>query len=326
MLEKIAAAAADERKAVFLEAASINKIPAAMIEKDFWVCWTLNRLFSDFELQKILCFKGGTSLSKVFGVIERFSEDIDLILDWDTVLNGKEIKLGSKTQQDKRNKEINEDAQAYIGTTLKDKIEAIVGDICVVAIDEFDANTLQVSYPKGIDDKYLLPHIKLEIGPLAAWTPNETYPIKPYIDGIGKITIDAINVPTIVLKRTFWEKVTILHREHFRTSDKANPERYSRHYYDLYKIGYSDFLESALERVDLLTQVVDFKNTFYPCAWARYDLAKIGTIELIPTKENIKFLKDDYKKMQGMIFGDYPSWDEVLSFLTKLQNKINSLK
>jgi len=143
MLEKIAAAAADERKAVFLEAASINKIPAAMIEKDFWVCWTLNRLFSDFELQKILCFKGGTSLSKVFGVIERFSEDIDLILDWDTVLNGKEIKLGSKTQQDKRNKEINEDAQAYIGAILKDKIESIVGDICVKKV------TIKIRTKKG---------------------------------------------------------------------------------------------------------------------------------------------------------------------------------
>ena len=324
MLEKIAASAETERKAVFIEAASINKIPASMIEKDFWVCWTLNRLFSDLELQKILCFKGGTSLSKVFGVIERFSEDIDLILDWDTVLNGKEIRLGSKTQQDKRNKEINEEAQVYIATTLKEKVENIVGDICIVAIDEFDGNTLQINYPKGIEDKYLLPHIKLEIGPLAAWTPNKMYPIKPYIDGIGNIAIEEIKVPTIILERTFWEKVTILHREHFRTSDKAQPERYSRHYYDLYKIGYSDFLESALQRTDLLNQVVEFKKTFYPCGWARYDLAVLGSIELMPTDENIDFLKDDYKKMQGMIFGDYPSWDDILSFLNKLQAKINS--
>lgn len=324
MLETIAAAMAEERKAVFLEAASINKIPAAMIEKDFWVCWTLNRLFSDLELQKILCFKGGTSLSKVFGVIERFSEDIDLILDWDTVLNGKEIKLASKTQQDKRNKEINEDAQIYIGTTLKEKVENIVDGVCIVAIDEFDGNILQINYPKGIEDKYLLPHIKLEIGPLAAWTPNKMYPIKPYIDAIEKITIDEINVPTIVLERTFWEKVTILHREHYRTADKKQPERYSRHYYDLYKIGHSSFLESALKRTDLLAQVVEFKKTFYPCGWANYDLAVPGSIELIPTDENIDFLKDDYKKMQGMIFGDYPSWEDILSFLDKLQAKINA--
>lgn len=324
MLEKIAAAAEKERKAIFLEASKINKIPAAMIEKDFWVCWTLKRLFSDAELQKILCFKGGTSLSKVFKVIERFSEDIDLILDWNTVAKGKDIKLGSRTQQDKRNKEINEDAQFYIATTLKNKITNLVGDICKVIVDETDGNTLKIEYPKGISDKYILPHIKLEIGPLAAWTPNEKFSMKPYIDEIGDINIPEIIVPTIKIERTFWEKVTILHKEHFRTPEKPNPERYSRHYYDLYKIGYSDLFESALARTDLLTQVVEFKKTFYPCAWARYDLAKQGTIELLPTDGNIKYLKDDYAKMKGMIFGEYPSWEEILVFLEKLQEKINN--
>jgi len=324
MLEKIAAAAADERKAIFLEASSINKIPVVMIEKDFWVCWTLNRLFSDDDLKKILCFKGGTSLSKVFGIIERFSEDIDLILDWNLVLGGKKIIVDSKTQQDKRNKEINEDAQVYISKILKNKIESVVGDICMVNIDEFDGNTLRINYPKGIEDKYLLPHIKLEIGPLAAWTPNKVYPIKPYIDGIENITIDEIKVPTIILERTFWEKVTILHKEHFRSPDKPNPERYSRHYYDLYKIGKSSMIQSALARIDLLEQVVEFKQRFYSCAWARYDLAKQGSMKLLPTEDNKKYLHDDYKKMQGMIFGDYPSWDDILAFLEDLEYKINN--
>ena len=93
MLEKIATAAAAERKAIFIEAAAIKNMSAAMVEKDFWVCWTLNRLFSDVEMQDILCFKGGTSLSKVFGVIERFSEDIDLISDWNTVATKKLVSL-----------------------------------------------------------------------------------------------------------------------------------------------------------------------------------------------------------------------------------------
>lgn len=325
MLEVIAKASEKERKAIFLEASKTNKMPASMIEKDFWVCWALKRLFSDSELQNVLCFKGGTSLSKVFKVVERFSEDIDLILDWNTIANGKPILQPSKNKQNKRNDEINEDAQVYISTVLKEKVEELVNDICSVTLDEFDGNTLQVNYPKGIKDSYLLPHIKLEIGPLAAWTPNKTYSIKPYIDGINEnLTIEDIKVPTIILERTFWEKVTILHKEHFRTADKPNPERYSRHYYDLYKIGYSDLFESALARTDLLTQVVEFKKTFYPCAWARYDLATQGSIELMPTKENIKYLKDDYAKMKGMIFGDYPSWEEILSFLEKLQANINS--
>lgn len=323
MLEKIAAAAAAERKAIFLEAASVKNIPAAMIEKDFWVCWTLNRVFSDLEMQKILCFKGGTSLSKVFGVIERFSEDIDLILDWDTITNAEDIIQPSKTKQDQKNKEINETAQAYISTTLKDKVSQLVGDICSVSSDGSDKNTLLVEYPKGIVDTYLLPHIKLEIGPLAAWTPNEKHPIKPYIDNIENIKITDIIVSTIILERTFWEKVTILHREHFRTEEKANPERYSRHYYDLYKIGNSKFFDVAISRKDLLEQVVEFKKTFYPCGWARYDLAVPGTIKLLPTEENIKFLKDDYQKMKGMIFGEYPSWESILSYLKDLEKKLN---
>jgi hypothetical protein len=325
MLEKIAAAAAAERKAIFLEASEINKIPAAMIEKDFWVCWTLNRLFSDIELQNILCFKGGTSLSKVFKVIERFSEDIDLILDWDTIANGKEIYQPSHKKQKKLNDEIREKSNIYISTTLKNKIERVVSDICSVTVDETNCKILQINYPKGLNNNYLLPHIKLEIGPLAAWTPNKKYIIKPYIDGINKnIQIKGIEVPTIILERTFWEKITILHREHYRPDGRLTPIRYSRHYYDLYKIGYSDFLEAALARTDLLTQVVDFKKTFYTCAWARYDLAKPGNIELLPTEKNIKYLKDDYAKMKGMIFGDYPSWEEIIDFMKKLENKINS--
>lgn len=325
MLEKIAAAASAERKAIFLEAASIKNISAAMIEKDFWVCWTLNRLFSDPELQKTLCFKGGTSLSKVFGVIERFSEDIDLILDWNTITNGQEVIQPSKNKQNKKNEEINEAAQNYISTTLKDKVSKLVGDICAINVDEFDKNTLQIEYPKGISDLYLLPHIKLEIGPLATWTPNEKHPIKPYIDNINKnIKIADIIVPTIILERTFWEKVTILHREHFRTEGKDSPERYSRHYYDLYKIGNSEFFEAALLRIDLLEQVVEFKKRFYTCAWARYDLAVPGSLELLPTEENIKYLKDDYEKMKGMIFGEYPSWENILEDLKELERTLNS--
>ncbi len=326
MLEKIATSKETERKAIFTEAAAVKKINAAMIEKDFWVCWTLNRLFSDDELQKILCFKGGTSLSKVFGIIERFSEDIDLILDWTTISGGKEIIQPSKNKQNKRNEEINLEAQKYIASALKNKVESLVGDICTVNVDEADPHSLQITYPRGISDSYLLPHIKLEIGPLAAWTPNKTYPIKPYIDGLNsRIKIQEIEVPTIVLERTFWEKITILHREHFRGPERPNPERYSRHYYDLYKIGQSARLESAITRTDLLNQVVEFKQRFYPSAWANYEFAVPGSIKLLPTEENMKFLKDDYAKMKNMIFGDYPAWEDIISFLKDLESQINSI-
>ena len=224
MLEKIAKIKPTERKNVFLEAASDIKINAAMIEKDFWVCWTLNRLFADNELSKLLCFKGGTSLSKVFKLIERFSEDIDLILNWDVVLKGRNIIQSSNTKQDLMNKKINAEAQIYISTILKAKIEKVINDICTIEVDSDDKNILKIQYPKGIDDKYILPYVKLEIGPLAAWTPNKILALKPYIDCLNTLNIHDIFVPTIVAERTFWEKVTILHREHYRDEKRKHPE------------------------------------------------------------------------------------------------------
>ena len=302
MLEKIAKIGEKERKAIFLEAAEIKKINASMIEKDFWVCWILNRLFTNSELNKLLRFKGGTSLSKVFNVIERFSEDIDLILNWDVIKNGRNLIQPSNTKQDIMNKELNSDAQAYISTILKDKINSVIGDMCTVTSDENDKNVLKVEYPKGIDNNYLLPFIKLEIGPLAAWTPNKDYSVKPYIDCIEGLSFNNIIVPTIVAERTFWEKVTILHREHYRDEKKKHPERYSRHYYDLYMMGKSNILQTALEQIHLLKTVVEFKKTFYPCSWARYDLAIPKTIQLMPSEYNESFLAEDYKKMKAMIF------------------------
>lgn len=324
MLENIANADTRERKAIFLESANIKNMTYAMIEKDFWVCWTLKRLFSNSELCKQLRFKGGTSLSKVFNIIERFSEDIDLILDWNTILNGRELVQPSNTKQDLMNKSINEDAQKYISTILKDSIQDVVGDICTVISDEKDKNILKIQYPKDTNDEYLLPFIKLEIGPLAAWLPNKNHSIKPYCDCIDNLSFDGIIVPTIVAERTFWEKVTILHREHYRDEKRKHPERYSRHYYDLYKMSHSPVIYTAFENINLLNDVVEFKKRFYPCSWARYDLAKIETIELLPSEYNMDFLRDDYKKMKAMIFGDYPAWEDIIEYLKYLTDKIHN--
>ena len=207
---------------------------------------------------------------------------------------------------------------------MKEKIEKVVGDICQVKIDSDDGNCLQIVYPKGISGSYLLPYIKLEIGALAAWLPNDTYSIKPYIDGVADtLRFKEIKVPTIKAERTFWEKATILHSEHFRT--KGVPERYSRHYYDLYKMAHSPVKEEAFANIDLLKAVVEFKQTFYYTAWAHYDEAKIGTFHLLPTEENLKRLYDDYKKMQGMIFGDYPDFNDIITYLSSLEKEINKL-
>lgn len=96
-MNRIALASGKERLAIFTDVAAIKKIPAAMVEKDFWVCWTLEKMFESDRLHSMLRFKGGTSLSKVYRLIQRFSEDIDLILDWRCVSdNGSHSNIGRK--------------------------------------------------------------------------------------------------------------------------------------------------------------------------------------------------------------------------------------
>src|SRR5574344_671405 len=118
-MDKIALAKNEQRKAIFLETAHKAKLDPYIVEKDFWVSWTLNKIFSNSDLNKILCFKGGTSLSKVFGLIERFSEDIDLILAQSTVLkDGEELDQVSNSKQQAFNAVVDERAGTFISITL----------------------------------------------------------------------------------------------------------------------------------------------------------------------------------------------------------------
>jgi predicted nucleotidyltransferase component of viral defense system len=327
-MDKIAQLNGQERRDLFLDTANKKNFSAAIVEKDFWVCWALGRIFADKELNKILCFKGGTSLSKVFKVIERFSEDIDLILDWTTILkNSDTVKQPSVNKQDIFNKDIEARAEKYISTKLKAHIARLLSPVCIVKADENDGHILYITYPKTFQDLYIRHEIKLEIGPLAAWVPNDRYPVNSYVAEVHKeLPVKEIIVPAIKAERTFWEKATILHREYYRSQSKGHtPPRYSRHYYDLFKMGNSKIKDTALANMKLLADVVEFKDRFYHCAWARYDLAKNGSLHLYPNDYNLDVLAEDYKNMRNMIFGEYPNWKDILKYLSSLEKEINKI-
>ena len=130
-------------------------------------------------------------------------------------------------------------------------------------------------------------------------------------------------VLTVKPTRTFWKKVTILHHEANRPNTSKIPDRYSRHYYDLYMMSLDMPIEKLLEYIDLLDRVVEFKKKFYPRGWARYDLAKKGTLKLVPDKFRIDELEKDYKAMQDMLFGYKPSFNEIMDSIRELEKKIN---
>lgn len=315
----------EQRSELFRETAARKGVTNAIAEKDFWVTWVLSKIFSDSHLSTLMIFKGGTSLSKAFHLIERFSEDIDLILDWRTVIDSDPRESKSKTAQDKLNKEINAKAASYIKNELLPVITSVLAPYCICIPDENDGLIINVRYPSSFDDPYLRPEILLEIGPLASWLPYGEYAVQSFAseEFPALFTNPICNVKAIVAERTFWEKATILHQEANRPLDKAMLPRYSRHYYDLAMMAQSHVKEVALRDLNLLETVVAFKQQFYPSAWANYESAKAGSLKLVPPQERITELTKDYDAMRSMIFGNYPSLNEIITILKALEAEIN---
>ncbi len=325
---KIAQLPDKERRELFSETASKIHTKNAIVEKDFWVVWVLGKLFSHEKLSKILMFKGGTSLSKVYGLIERFSEDIDLILNWKLLTDEDPCAKRSKTQQNIFNVSINEEAKIYIKDVLLPVISEVLKPQCGCKIKEEDGFSIEIQYPALFSDSSILPHILLEIGPLALWLPSGDFEITPFAakEFPHLFGTPFCPVKAVFAERTFWEKVTILHQQANRSENKLIPLRYSRHYYDLAMMAKADVKTKALADMELLKSVIEFKQKFYTCNWAKYEEAVPGTLRLIPPEYRYKELKEDYKAMQSMIFGTIASFDEILVILKNLETEINSLK
>lgn len=321
----------DEREALFINTAAKMGIDAAIVEKDFWVCLTLDYLFHTSKWKDAFAFKGGTSLSKVYNLIERFSEDIDLILDW-RVLGYKkdepwETRSNTKQQkfiEDSRNRLFNYLSGEFL-PVFKTDMETILGRQLNIFISENDAGTVNFEYPSFFNNDAILRVIRLEIGALAAWTPTQNAIVKSYAaDYYPQVFAQPeTEILTTTAARTFWEKATILHQEALRPENSYIPARYSRHYYDLYCMAQTAVKDDAVSLPQLLEQVAEFKQKFYPRGWARYDMARIGTLKLYPAAHSIPEIRKDYAKMRNMIYGEYPDFDTILESIKALEEEIN---
>lgn len=325
-MNKVANLSKEQRKELFSETAALMNTTNAIVEKDFWVVLTLGKIFEDERLNQILMFKGGTSLSKVFNLIGRFSEDIDLILDWRLVTKEDSLQeKASKNKQVKFNEQINVNAKIYIKNELLPIISQILSPLCTCNIAD-DGFSINVRYPNAFDDSYLRPEILLEIGPLASWLPSDKFEISSFAALKFPQVFEKAkcNVNTIIAKRTFWEKATILHHEANRPHDPAMPIRYSRHYYDLAMMAGNKVKDDTLADLELLKNVVDFKQKFYPRTWAKYEEAAPKTLKLLPPEFRLDALRKDYQAMQNMIFDKKISFDEIINILKKLESEINN--
>ena len=327
-MREVARLGEKNRRDLFRATAQIMGIHEAVIEKDFWVCWVLDYLFQESPWRKHLVFKGGTSLSKVYGAIERFSEDIDLILDWRLLDFGNEdmFTATSATRQQAIGKEANKRAIEFLECKFVPSLGAILSARADAPVKvEVDTHNVFIQYPRAFSLDAIQPSIQLEIGPLAAWLPNEERTIHPYASAHFPEIFRKPNtvVKTIAAERTFWEKATILHQEAHRNPDKVLPPRYSRHYYDLFCLNRMPVRECALAQIELLAEVSAFKMRFYHCPWAKYEEAKPGSLRLSASSYHIKELQRDYRAMAPMFFGEIPAFDIIMAELTELERQIN---
>jgi hypothetical protein len=326
----------NERADLFAETAARKGLSEAVVDKDFWVCWTLKQLFSIEALSGRLLFKGGTSLSKICHAINRFSEDIDLAVDY--------VALGFTGDRDPRRNDLSKTKRAaildqmmtacqqYIGTEFIDAVRGrfheILGDggDWELAVSETDPNVVSFRYPSAAPAlEYIRPQVVLELGTHAEFVPHDDFTIKSFAaeefpDLFGE---PDVAVKALLAKRTFWEKATILHAEFHRPAGRPMPDRYSRQYYDLAMLARSPIRAEALADAALLEQVVRHKETFYPSGWARYDLARPGSLHFVPPTERLAALERDYRSMSVMIFGESPPFDSIMETLGALEKEIN---
>jgi predicted nucleotidyltransferase component of viral defense system len=294
-MKEVAKLQIKDRMELFQATAISMGMQPNVIEKDFWVCFMLDHLFHDCKYKNAFVFKGGTSLSKSYHVIERFSEDIDLILDWRKIMNDEvnPWEERSKTKQDLFNKQINSEAAKFYKEELIPQLNS--------------------EMKEKLGDGEWMPSHETIVTPFAA----EKYP--------DIFSQKDTSVLTIDVERTFWEKLTILHKIANFPEGKPLPARYARHLYDVYNMGNSWVKERAFKRKELLEKDVVFKQKFYYVKGAHYETATLSSIELLPKEAVLNALKEDYQAMRNMIYGNIPEFEEILEFLEKLQEEVHGL-
>ena len=331
---------APRRRAAFQQVDEAIGLQALSVEKDFWVCWTLRELFALPGLGEHLTFKGGTSLSKAWKLIARFSEDIDLVVDKESLGFGGEAAPDSAPSNKQRRARLDalmaasrDWVQGRLQPALAERITATLGNTgwrLEVDPDMADGQCLLFHYPSVFPEGtagYVAPVVKIELGARSDDWPHVIKSIQPYVleqfpvlDGDAACT-----VRVLAAERTFWEKACLLHEETFRPADKPRKLRMARHYYDLWCLLQAGIGERALADTALFQRVAAHRETFFRYSWVDYTTHRPGTFRLAPPEAQLADWRNDYQKMLGpMFFGDVPTFDEMISAAEAFARRFNS--
>jgi hypothetical protein len=331
-LDKYLALTSRERLELLDAVSQERGLAPSILEKDYWVCKTLDVLFSLPGLSEHLVFKGGTSLSKVYKLIERFSEDVDVSFHREFLGFGEDHDPEAVTgkEQSRRIDALQQACKDCIRETLLPALQQEMArrldgaDGWSMEIDSQDAQTILFHFPQagapGLT--YIAPSVRIELGARSDHWPKERHEILSYLSESMNRPIGGASVQSLGAERTFWEKATLLHAEAHRDPSKPMPARYARHYHDLARMAVMPVAERALTDTDLRRRVVAHKSVYFRSGWARYDLAEPATFQLLPPAARLADLEADHKSMTQMFFTPPPSMAEVLDTLSTLQERI----
>lgn len=357
---EILSSSIDERRALYSAAAARLETRAENVEKDLYVCWVLDFLFNRRKDDPVhLYFKGGTSLSKAYGLIRRFSEDIDIGIykaDLSVPLEADIAALPSINKQQKAlAEEVDEAARQYISGPLREQllkevaaVEDATGQKDHFSVGfGFDAyrnkdalDILVVGYYSafGSGDGYVQAAVRIEGGARPDPVPVEQREIAPYVadELSNSANLKFGGVTTVKPERTFWEKVLILHamtemtEKRAADSDPGRPvpdlNRYSRHYYDVHQIWrHSEYGENVASMRDLAEACRRHKQLMFRAPDHAYERAEPGSYRLMPNEQMRKKLEADYERMSAMIFGTPPKFEDVMVSIEQLQDFINKI-
>lgn len=327
---------ADRREALEVAAASIGR-PAHLLEKDIWVVWTLAAIYES-DLASHLTFKGGTSLSKVYKIIDRFSEDIDLTYDIrqivpDLLKDGNPIPPTSSQA-----KKITDGVKARLPGWIEASVQPILekalardGLQATLTLEGTARDKLILAYPPTrTGTGYAAPTIQLEFGARATGEPNERRDVTCDIAAeIKEVAFPNAKPLVMQAERTFWEKATAAHV--YSLQGKLGGERYSRHWYDLAAMHSSGHAQKAIASAILGQDVAAHKSMFFreiDSAGSRIDYEKAvnGSIQIVPTGDPLESLRSDYAAMleDGLLSSHQPAFDEVMLICSRLQESINT--
>ena len=328
----------DQRRRLCNEAQAKFGLHAVSVEKDFWVCWTLHELFQLPEWGTHLTFKGGTSLAKAWKLIERFSEDIDVVIDRDFLGFGGDRgpeHAPSKKQQRLRLDALKAECQQLIRHSLHlalaARFKSLLPADAVWRLEEDpadpDGQSLSFFYPAVIETAaYVQPVVKIELGARSDTEPSETPQIQSYLaEAFPQILgPDTFPVRTVAPRRTFWEKAMLLHEETFRPADKPRKVRLARHYYDLWCLINKGVAAQALADPGLFKRVAAHREIFFRWSWVDYTTLHPGSLRLVPPDDQLALWRQDYQTMRGeMFFGNVPKFDEILCVVGDFEKRFN---